>query len=107
MRLPKGGKAPGRSRRPTDRCSLEVAAKRGRLRAMQESPRKAALLELERVKASVRARVEQVFQIVKHRFRHRKARYRGLAKNRAQLRTLFALANLVLAKDALLAAAPA
>ena len=37
-------------------------------------------------------------------FRYRKVRYKGLAKNRAQLHTLFALANLVRAKSALLAA---
>jgi IS5 family transposase len=36
-------------------------------------------------------------------FRHKKLRYRGLAKNTAQLRTLFALANLVIAKKTLLA----
>jgi IS5 family transposase len=34
---------------------------------------------------------------VKNLFRHRKARYRGLAKNIAQLFTLFGFANLVLA----------
>ncbi len=36
-------------------------------------------------------------------FRHKKLRYRGLAKNTAQLHTLFALANLVIVKKALLA----
>ena len=36
-------------------------------------------------------------------FRHRKLRYRGLAKNTAQLHTLFALANLVIVKKILLA----
>ena len=35
-------------------------------------------------------------------FRHKKLRYRGLKKNTAQLHTLFALANLVIAKKALL-----
>jgi len=34
-------------------------------------------------------------------FGHRKVRYKGLAKNTAQLHTLFALANLVIAKKAL------
>jgi IS5 family transposase len=41
--------------------------------------------------------------IVKNRFRHKKLRYRGLAKNTAQLHTLFALANLVIVKKPLLA----
>ena len=36
--------------------------------------------------------------VVKNLFRHRKVRYRGLAKNTAQLFSLFALANLVLAR---------
>jgi len=35
-------------------------------------------------------------------FRHKKLRYRGLAKNTAQLHTLFALANLVIVKKTLL-----
>ena len=53
---------------------------------------------LEQAKASVRAKVEHPFQVIKQRFGHRKVRYRGLAKNQAQLYTLFALANLVLAR---------
>jgi IS5 family transposase len=36
-------------------------------------------------------------------FRHKRLRYRGLFKNTAQLRTLFALANLVIVKKTLLA----
>jgi len=42
---------------------------------------------------------------VKNLFKHRKTRYRGLKKNTAQLHILFALANLVRAKRALLGAA--
>jgi IS5 family transposase len=37
------------------------------------------------------------FHVVKNLFRHRKAHYRWLTKNTAQLFSLFALANLVLA----------
>ena len=40
---------------------------------------------------------EHPFYVLKNLFRHRKARYRGLVKNTAQLFTLFGLANLVLA----------
>jgi transposase, IS5 family len=47
-------------------------------------------------KASVRAFVEHPFHIVKNLFRHRKTRYRGLAKNAHQLLALFALANVVI-----------
>ena len=39
---------------------------------------------------------------VKNRFRHKKLRYRGLHKNTAQLHTLLALANLVIAKKVLI-----
>jgi IS5 family transposase len=51
----------------------------------------------------VRAWVEHPFHVVKNLFRHKKLRYRGLAKNTAQLHTLFALANLVIVKKSLLA----
>ena len=36
--------------------------------------------------------------VVKNRFQHCKTRYRGLAKNTAQMFSLFGLANLLLAK---------
>jgi IS5 family transposase len=52
----------------------------------------------EYTKASIRAKVEHPFQVVKNLFRHRKARYKGLAKNTAQLFSLFGLANLMLAR---------
>lgn len=54
--------------------------------------------KLEHTKASVRAKVEHCFHVLKCLFKHRKTRYRGLAKNNAQLFTLFAFANLVLAR---------
>ncbi|WP_157378131.1 transposase, partial [Burkholderia ubonensis] len=47
------------------------------------------------------ARVEHPFHVVKNLFRHRKVRYRGLARNTAQLFSLFALANLVIARNRL------
>jgi IS5 family transposase len=58
---------------------------------------------LEQAKASIRSKVEHPFHVVKNLFRHRKTRYRGLAKNTAQLLSLFGLANLVLARRWLLA----
>jgi transposase, IS5 family len=65
---------------------------------------KASIERCERLRAQVRARVEHPFHTLKNRFSYRKVRYTGLEKNTAQLRTLFALANLVIAKSALLAA---
>ena len=79
----------------------QVAAKRGRIKAMAEGKRKEVAQALEKAKAQLRAYVEHPFHVVKNLFRHRKVRYRGLAKNTAQLHTLFALANLVIAKPAL------
>ena len=49
-------------------------------------------------KASIRAKVEHPFPVVKNLFRHRKSRYKGLTKDTAQLFSLFGLANLMLAR---------
>jgi IS5 family transposase len=62
------------------------------------------LMELyERIKARIRAKVEHPLHVLKNLFGYRKTRYRGLKKNSAHLFSLFALVNLVLAKQALLA----
>src|SRR5712672_3071184 len=52
----------------------------------------------------VRAKVEHVFRVVKCQFGYRKVRYRGIAKNGAQVFALFALANLYLARGRLASA---
>jgi len=44
----------------------------------------------------VRAKIEQPFRVVERQFGHAKTRYRGLARNRLHLFTLFALGNLFL-----------
>lgn len=71
-----------------------IAGRRGQLAKEPESWSKAIGGAWEKLKASARAVVEHPFHIVKNIFRHRKVRYRGLAKNTSQLRALFALANL-------------
>jgi IS5 family transposase len=81
----------------------QIAAKRGQVKAMPEGRRKELTQALEKCKARVRAYVEHPFHIIKNLFQHRKVRYRGLAKNTAQLHSLFALANLVIAKAWLVA----
>ncbi len=43
--------------------------------------------------AKYRAKVEHPFRVIKRQFGYTKVRYRGLAKNTAQLKTLFALCN--------------
>jgi len=50
---------------------------------------------------TVRAKVEHVFRVIKCQFSYRKVRYRGLAKNEAQMFSLMALANLYLARRSL------
>jgi transposase, IS5 family len=53
--------------------------------------------------ASIRAKCEHPFRVVKRQFGFMKVRYRGLAKNTAQLTTLFTLSNLWMARRVLLA----
>ncbi|WP_066263407.1 IS5 family transposase [Hydrogenophaga flava] len=77
--------------RPGKRKVLDKATLTGRV-----------LDELEHVKARIRAKVEHPFRVIKRQFGHMKVRYRGLAKNTAQLHTLFALSNLWMARHRLL-----
>lgn len=95
----------GANKRPEheDRnVSWNIAIKRSIIKALPKGLRDLAE-PVERALAQVRAWVEHPFHIVKNLFRHKKLRYRGLAKNTAQLHTLFALANLVIVKKTLLA----
>ncbi|NKI96834.1 IS5 family transposase [Rhizobacter sp. SG703] len=80
-----------------------VAMQPGKRRKLDLTHEWARMLnEVERIKASVRAKVEHPFHVIKNLFRHKKVRYKGLAKNEAQLFSLFGLANIVLAKQRLL-----
>jgi IS5 family transposase len=82
----------------------QIAMKRGKLKAVSEESGFGQLLrKLESLKASIRSKVEHPFHIVKNLFHYKKVRYKGLEKNTAQLHTLFALANLMIAKRKLLA----
>jgi IS5 family transposase len=80
-----------------------VAAKRGKIEKMPAGRWKDLTKAVERKKAQIRARVEHPFHVVKNLFGHKKTRYKGLAKNTAQMFSLFGLANLVIAKKPLLA----
>ncbi|AXI53271.1 IS5/IS1182 family transposase [Sulfitobacter sp. JL08] len=60
-------------------------------------------VQINRIIAKVRAKVEHPFRILKRQFGHVKTRYRGLAKNRAHLFTLFALGNLFMTRRKLAA----
>lgn len=75
-----------------------TAMRPGTRRALDQSPEGQRQEQLEQRKASLRAKVEHPFHVVKNLFQHRKTRYRGLAKNTAQLFSLFGMANLILAR---------
>ena len=76
-----------------------VAMRPSKRKALDKSAVGEWMEKLEHAKASIRAKVEQPFHhVVKNLFRHRKARYKGLAKNTAQLFALLGFANLVLAR---------
>jgi IS5 family transposase len=73
----------------------QIAMMPGQRKALDKSKPVNALKEqLEKVKASIRAKVEHPFRVIKCQFGHRKVRYRGLAKNTHQLLVMFALSNL-------------
>jgi IS5 family transposase len=54
--------------------------------------------------SGIRARVEHLFRIVKRQFGYTKVRYRGLAKNAAQVMVLIGLANVYTLRRRLAAA---
>ncbi|WP_183320107.1 IS5 family transposase [Flexivirga oryzae] len=68
-----------------------VAARKGTLKQMHPHEQ-----HLESRKASVRAKVEHPFLIVKRDFKFTKTRYRGLAKNHNLMQVLFTSANLLM-----------
>ena len=81
----------------------QVAMRPGKRRALDKhSPWGSLLDKAEKLKASVRAKVEHPFRVVKCQFGFTKVRYKGLAKNTAQLLTLFALSNLWMARRQLM-----
>lgn len=82
-----------------------IAEKPSKVRAMKNKRERQHAKRWERHKASVRAKVEHPFRVVKRQFGYTKVRYRGLAKNAAQVLTLFALSNLWMARRRLMPAA--
>lgn len=86
------------------KAEWHVAMRPGKHRVLDKStPMGAILDQLEQSKARIRAKVEHPLRVIKRQFGHMKVRYRGLAKNTAQLHTLFALSNLWMARRHLLA----
>jgi transposase, IS5 family len=79
-----------------------IAAKRSKVKAIEDEALRGLTEQIEHIKASIRAAVEHPFRVVKRQFGHVKARYRGLVKNGAQVLTLFALSNLWMTRKYLL-----
>lgn len=83
----------------------EVAMRPGKRRALDPERELHQLFDkAEKLKASIRAKVEHPFRLIKQQFGYAKVRYRGLAKNTARLTMLFALGNLWMARRQILAA---
>ena len=74
--------------------AVKDKAKRGRGLSTSQKKRN-------RKHGAVRAKVEHVFRVLKCQFGYRRVRYRGLAKNQAQMFSLLALANLYMARGKL------
>ena len=81
-----------------------VAMRPGKRKALDANRELHKLLEkVERLKASVRAKVEHPFRVIKQQFGYAKVRYLGLEKNTARLTMLFALGNLWMARKRIMA----
>lgn len=79
-----------------------IAMRPGKRKALDKTnPEDQRIHQLETQKASIRAKVEHPFRIMKRQFGYVKVRYRGLKKNAAQQITLFALGNLWMARHVL------
>jgi IS5 family transposase len=79
-----------------------VAMKPGKRKGLPKTAWGELVGKIEKAKASLRAKVEHPFRILKRQFGFLKTRYRGLRKNTSQIVTLFALANLFQARHLLL-----
>lgn len=80
-----------------------IAARPSDIARMPEGKAKERVRKIEHRKASIRAKVEHPFRVIKRQFGLVKVRFRGLRKNTAHLLTLFALSNLWMARRSLLA----
>ncbi len=96
----------GFQKRPDARPDVtwHVAMRPGQRRALDKENNKADALadQAEKLKASIRAKVEHPFRVIKRQFGFARVRYRGLKKNTAQLVTLFALSNLWMVRSKLM-----
>jgi IS5 family transposase len=80
-----------------------IAGRPSDMAKMPEGRAKARARKNEYEKASIRAKVEHPFRVIKCQFGLVKVRFKGLAKNTAHVITLFALSNLWMARKKLMA----
>jgi IS5 family transposase len=95
----------GIQKRPDAKTNItwHIAMRPGKRKELnKEDAADAVIDKIEKLKASVRAKVEHPFRVIKRQFGYIKVRYRGLKKNTAQLVTLFALSNLWMVRGQLL-----
>lgn len=77
------------------KADWHIAEIPSKVKALKQHPRiNKVQLKTEYLKASIRAKVEHPFRIIKCQFGFTKACYRGLKKNDGKLAMLFALANI-------------
>ncbi|MDP3231112.1 MAG: IS5 family transposase [Acidovorax sp.] len=98
----------GVQKRPDARADMtwHIAMRLGKRKELdkENNPVDSLIDQLEKIKASIRAKVEHPFRVIKRQFGYVKVRYRGLKKNTLQIKTLFALSNLWMVRHQLLAA---
>ncbi len=86
-----------------DDLQWHIAGRPSDIAKMPEGRAKTKVQKEEHRKASVRAKVEHPFRVIKRQFGLVKVRFRGLQKNTAHVVTLFALSNLWMTRHRLMA----
>jgi IS5 family transposase len=86
-----------------DELQWNIAGRPSDIAKMPEGRAKTRIQKEEHSKASIRAKVEHPFRVIKRQFGLTKVRFKGLAKNTAHVVTLFALSNLWMARKKLMA----
>ena len=85
-----------------DDLQWHIAGRPSDIAKMPDGRAKERVQRQEHRKASVRAKVEHPFRVIKRQFGLLKVRFKGLAKNTAHVVTLFALSNLWMARKKLI-----
>lgn len=80
-----------------------IARRPGERKKLRETLHGKLVEEVEYKKASLRAKVEHPFRVIKRQFKLRKVRYRGLSKNHHRLTVLYALSNIYQCRRMLMA----